>query len=334
MEETKSDFILAIDAGQSETSCLIGLQDGTLLGTGLGGPGSVPDDEQALPMTHLALSTSVNQALDAIHPRPDNISAAYLSLTGGIDVAPKILAELIPIERIKAESDAVAALACGSFGGPGIALLSGTGCVAYIQDARGNGKVIGGWGYLLGDEGSGIWIGLEAVRAAIHAEDGRGPATDFTRDVMNQLGVNDMRQAQVKIYNEVITRPEIARLSLLVSKFARANDPLAQDIILRAAQELFKLLKAACQTAGFTRSEEKVIVLTGGILRPNSLVFARLAEMIHVEFPDYRVISPSFPPVIGAFILGIILSGERITPETIARIETGLPRIPAHHLKI
>ena len=118
-----------------------------------------------------------------------------------------------------------------------------------------------------------------------------------------------------------------------MSKAAQANDPLARDIVLRAAQELFKLLRAACDTAGFTRAEEKVIVLTGGILRPDSPVFTRLVELIRSDLPDYQVISPRFPPVIGAFILGIILSGERVSPETIARIETGLLGLPARNLK-
>jgi glucosamine kinase len=334
MEEDKSDYILAIDAGQSETSCLIGLKDGTLLSSGLSGPSAVPNLKLAEPMMRQALTSSVNKALDAISPRPKKVAAAYLSLTGGIPIALRILPEIIQVDRIKAESDAVAALACGAFGGPGIALLSGTGCVAFTQNTQGEGKVIGGWGYLLGDEGSGFWIGMEAVRAAIRAQDGRGSVTPFTREVIVQLGVKDMLEAQVLIYNDGITRPEIARLSFLVTKAAQANDPIAQDIITRACQELFKLLKAACHSAAFTQPEEKVIVLTGGVLHPDSPVFSELVEMIQRELPSYKVVVPKFPPVVGAFILGIILCGGKVMPETISRIEETLPRLPAHHLKV
>ena len=334
MKEDKSDYILAIDAGQSETSCLIGLPDGSLMSSGLSGPSAVPNVKLAEPMLRQAFTSSVNNALDTISPRPKKVAAAYLSLTGGIPIALKILPEIIQVDRIKAESDAVAALACGTYGGPGIALLSGTGSVAYIQNTQGIGKVIGGWGYLLGDEGSGFWIGMEAVRATIRAEDGRGPATPFTQEVMEQLRVMDMRQAQVSIYNEAITRPEIARLSLLVIKAAQANDPLAQDIIKRACQELFRLLKATCNSAAFTQPIEKVIVLTGGILHADSPIFIGLTKIIEQELPSYKVILPQFPPVVGAFILGIILAGVKVTPETISRIEETLPKLPAHHLKV
>jgi len=334
MEENNSNYILAIDAGQSETSCLVGLPDGSLLGSGLAGPSAVPNVIQSEPMLRQALSSSVNQALDAISPRPKRVAAAYLSLTGGIPLAQKILPEIFPVDRIKAESDAVAALACGAYGGPGIALLSGTGCVAFTQNAQGEGKVIGGWGYLLGDEGSGFWIGLEAVRAAIRAHDGRGPSTTFARNVMEQLRIKDMRQAQVDIYNDAITRPEIARLSFLVMDAAKNHEPIAEDIVSRAVLELFKLVKAACNSSEFSRPEEKVIVLTGGVLHPGSLVFTKLVELIQRELPSYKVIIPRFPPVVGAYILGIILSGVRVMPVTLSRIDETLPRLPAHHLKV
>jgi glucosamine kinase len=326
-------YILAVDAGQSSTSCLVGLRDGTLLASGLGGAAAVPNAERTAPMMRLALSTCINEALAGVSPRPGTVDAAYLSLTGGTGTALDFLPTLIQTGRIKAESDSVAALASGAFGGPGLALISGTGCVTFSQNAQGLQLSCGGWGYLLGDEGSGFWIGLQAIKAAIRAQEGRAPATPLAQRVLQQLGAPEMREVQARVYNELISRPQIARLAPVVMELAQAGDPAAEDIVARAAAELFELVQAACQQAGFTRGEEKIIVATGGILRPGSPVYRSFVALAAAGLPDYRVVPPRFPPVIGAFILGLQLAGATIDEKTLARIEETSSGLPALHLK-
>jgi N-acetylglucosamine kinase-like BadF-type ATPase len=326
-------YVLAVDAGQSSTSCLVGLKDGTLLASGLGGAAAVPNAASTELLMRAALTASVNQALEALSPRPAHLEAAYLSTTGGIGVALEFLPTLVGVERIQAESDSVAALASGAFGGPGLALISGTGCVTFSQNAAGKQLTCGGWGYLLGDEGSGFWIGLQAVKAAIRAQEGRGPATRFTQRVMECLGVPEMREAQARIYNELILRPQIARLAPLVMEMAGAGDPVADNIVTQAAAELFMLVQAASRQAGFTRPDEKIIVVTGGVMHAGTPVCRKFVEMAAAELPDYRVVSPRFPPVIGAFILGLQLAGILITEKVLARIEETSSTLPAGHLK-
>jgi len=333
MPEPTSGYILAIDAGQTSTSCLIGLQDGTLLSSGKGGAAAVPNAERTAPMMRFALAESVNEALEAISPRPSRLSAAYLSLTGGTGVALEFLPSLIPVDHLKAESDSVAALASGAFGGPGVALISGTGCVTFAQNAQGKQVICGGWGFLLGDEGSGYWIGLQAVKAANKAQDGRCKQSPLTELVLEKLGVTDMREAQAKIYNDQISRPQIAELARLVMDQAHAGDPLACAIADQAASELFLLVKATCLKAGFSAPDEKVIVVTGGVMHPETPVYRKFVELAARDLPDYRVVSPHFPPVVGAYFLALQLIEVPITVEVIGRIATTLARLPAGHLK-
>ncbi len=293
----------------------------------------MPNAESSAPLMRAALARSVGEALDGISPRPTRLCAAYLSLTGGSGTALEFLPTLIPIERIKAESDSVAALASGTFGGPGVALISGTGCVAFAQNALGQKTICGGWGYLLGDEGSGFWIGLQAVKAAIRAQDGRGPRSRFTDLVMEKLGVADMREAQSRIYNDLIPRPQVATLARLVMEQAQEGDQTAGAIVDGAAAELVSLVKATCQKAGFKEQNERVIVVTGGVMHPDTPVFHKFTALAASELAGYQVVSPSFPPVVGAFILGLQLAGIHVTEDIIGRIAATLPDLPSGRLK-
>jgi glucosamine kinase len=333
MGEMQVVYILAIDGGQSSTSCLIGRSDGVLLASGWGGPAAVPSAALSEGLMKTALTACVSEALDSSVLRPEKFAAAYLSLTGGSDTALRVLPGLVCIDRIEAASDSEAALASGTFGEPGLALISGTGCIAYALNRRGEKYIGGGWGYLLGDEGSGFWIGLQAVRSALRAQDGRIPCSEFTRQVMQQLGVDDMREAQARIYNDMILRPEIARLTPLVMEWASKGEPVAVEIIDQAAAELAGLVKATSLKAGFTTPEERVVVAAGGVLRSGSPVFLKLEELLLRELPEYRFISPRFPPVVGAFILGLQLAKVEITADVLNRIEQTSSHLPTAHLK-
>ena len=333
MKNREVEYILAIDAGQTSTSCLLGKKDGTLISSGIGGPGAVPNSSETSPLMRAALNACVNEALGKVIPRPERINAAYLSLTGGTDVALEFLPSLIKIEKIKAESDSVAALASGTYGGPGIAVVAGTGSIVYAQNIRGARTICGGLGYLLGDEGSGYWMGLQAIRAAIKAEDGRISRTRFIDQVMVQLQTVDMRDAQTKIYNNLILRPEIARLAPLVMKASDEGDQVAQSIVDQAACELFSLVKAASIKAEFTTLEEKVVVIAGGLMHSDTPLYRKFVSLLNKHMPSYKILVPQFTPVVGAFILGLILSGTSINKEIIARILETISNLPASHLK-
>lgn len=333
IENPPAELILAIDGGQSSTACLLGRSDGTLLSCGIGGPSAVPSGEASDALMQAALTTSVNQALGAVSPRPGGVAAAYLGLTGGMDSALRFLPELIQADRTLAESDAVAALASGMFGGPGAAVIAGTGCVAFAQNGRGERFIRGGWGYLLGDEGSGFWIGLEAIRIAIRSQDGYRPRAPLVDQVMKELQVDDMRAVQVRIYNDELSRPEIARLAPLIMRAAEAGDELAGMIIDEAAFELFSLAKAICTAAQLSEPRERAIVPAGGVLKPTTPVFARFTRLVHERLPDFQVVSPRFPAVVGAFILGLKLAGIPITPFVVDRIEATIALLPAHCVK-
>src|SRR3990170_4420420 len=90
--------------------------------------------------------------------------------------------------RILIVNDALVALEAGTPGQPGIVIISGTGSIAYGRNAAGEAARSGGWGHVLGDEGSGYWIGRAALRAVLRAADRRGPPTVLTRMLLKHFG--------------------------------------------------------------------------------------------------------------------------------------------------
>ena len=87
-------------------------------------------------------------------------------------------------------NDALVALEAGAPGAPGVVIISGTGSIAYGRNTRNEGARSGGWGHVLGDEGSGFWIGRAAIRAVLREADRRGPRTTLTPLLLQHFGVS------------------------------------------------------------------------------------------------------------------------------------------------
>src|SRR5205085_1278058 len=89
----------------------------------------------------------------------------------------------------------------GARDAPGIVIIAGTGSIVYGRNQRGEAARAGGWGHLIGDEGSGYWIGREALAAVMRAEDGRGPSTRMTADILEFFTVADVSRLPRIVYD-------------------------------------------------------------------------------------------------------------------------------------
>jgi N-acetylglucosamine kinase-like BadF-type ATPase len=319
--------VLAVDGGQSSTHAVLGTTEGEILAVGRGGPANhvhQPGGEERL---RRAIEDSVGEALAAAGS-PTHFAAIYLAMTGGSRQGEEVARAFLEADVILAEGDPPAALASGTFGGPGIGLIAGTGAVALAENARGERVYRGGWGYLVGDEGSGYWIGMRAVQCAARALDGRGPATVLAERVPEYYGETSLRAVGSRIYGFELERPEIAALAPLVLEAAEHGDQVAARIIDDAAAELILLLEAVARVADLTGEHERVIVATGGVLRPGNLLWSRLAEQIDRRLPGYRLIAPRFPPVIGAFVLALRLAGVSLDQTIVERIDQSSAEFP------
>jgi glucosamine kinase len=166
----------------------------------------------------------------------------------------------------------------GAFDGPGIVVSAGTGSIAVGRDRQGTRRRIGGYGWQMGDEGSGYAIGRAALGAVSRAHDGRSPRTALTDRVLAITRSTDF-DALVR-WAAGASPAEIAALAPAVLQVAAQGDPLAQGIADYAARELCQL--AICLLPLMDVSPPIGVALTGGLLANDiplrRSVVARLGE--------------------------------------------------------
>jgi N-acetylglucosamine kinase-like BadF-type ATPase len=260
---------LCVDGGQTKTAVVLLDDDGMQIHAWQGRPLTTPSRPGAIDDLRLmvrGLAVELRRRLGSSGgPLP---KVACFSLTGyleGDELVPSTVREemrqvLPETEKIQTVPDYVGNWAAATRGEPGIVVISGGGAVAYGRTDSGDSLRVGGWGHLLGDEGSGYWIGLEAIKAALQSWAGIIPKTALETRLMETLGAENDRQVLSKVYSGSFSEAEIADLVLLVASLSSNNDELSNRILDEAAYYLARMA-AAVQT----RLGELPIYLSGGV---------------------------------------------------------------------
>jgi N-acetylglucosamine kinase-like BadF-type ATPase len=186
--------------------------------------------------------------------------------------------------------------------GAGILIVAGTGSMALGRQAPGHGARdrqgrarqarAGGWGMVLGDEGSGWWLGIAGLRAVARAADGRGPATILTRVLLGALALPDPAAMISRVGGA--SKGEIAALAPLVLRAALDGDAVARQLADDAAGEL-AAAAAAVRSALDPWPEPPTVVGVGGLIAPDGLLRDRVAEALarHELVFDPREVVPA-----------------------------------------
>lgn len=169
-------------------------------------------------------------------------------------------------ERIHVTHDVSPLLSVPGLDGHGIALVAGTGSLAYGRTPDGRTARSGGFGYLLGDEGSGYHIALEGLRAALRAVDGRGPETSMTRGFQSRLQVNSTAHFIHRFYEQAEDRTWIAGMASVVLAAAQSGDEMAAEIVQTNIDDLATMVATVgVQLMGSTPTPYP-LALAGGLI--------------------------------------------------------------------
>ncbi|MGQ9908678.1 MAG: N-acetylglucosamine kinase [Candidatus Flexifilum sp.] len=178
----------------------------------------------------------------------------------------------------------------------GVIVLAGTGSVACAINARGEWAQAGGWGYLLGDEGSGVWLALEGLRAFVRYHDGVAPeAADLAGRMQRAFGFTRPADVIPWLYRQPPPTRELAQYADVVLRAADDGDLMARDIIQRGAAALAQIAQAAAARVGATFT----IRFCGGLLTADNALSRALCERLGLDAIPY----PLYPPVVGAALL-------------------------------
>jgi N-acetylglucosamine kinase-like BadF-type ATPase len=188
----------------------------------------------------------------------------------------------------------------------GVAVIAGTGSIALGRDLRGATARAGGWGHVLGDEGSGYDIGRMGLQAAARAADGRGPQTTLLALVMQRWHLHSPSDMIGQVYPARDTA-RVAQLSALVFEAAQAGDHVARQIVGRAADEI--ALAALAVSAGLEFPEGRVpLALAGGLLANEAAFRARVLRRIRRRRSIGQVVVVSEPARSAAHAAARLLS--------------------------
>jgi glucosamine kinase len=229
------DLVVGMDAGGTKTRAFAVTRAGDIVGRGAGGGANLlssPDPQGSI-------AAALREALAGRVP-----DAVVLSCAGGERAADRakgraILASLLgPEVAVEVTHDAKAALYAGNPAGCGVVLISGTGSIAYGRNDQGVEARCGGWGYLVGDEGSAVWIGQEGLRAASYDHDGRGSPTTITRHLFEDLDATDFNEVLPLLYGKPHPSPAILAATRAVARAFAENDGIAVNIVQRGARLL------------------------------------------------------------------------------------------------
>lgn len=284
-----------IDAGGTGTRCAVADRHGTVLGIGQAGVGN------ALIAGFAAALEAYREALtEALGPEHRDSPLAHLHLAIAGTAVPPGVADLSPAWT--SSNDTAAAFAGALVEGPGLIVIAGTGSACYGQTADGRTALFGGWGPLLGDEGSGYAIGRQALARLALAMEGQIAYTPLTEALLARLGVHDRPTLQRAVYDPPLRREDIAALTILVSRCAADGDPLAQLLLAEAGGALGRTAGALAATLGLHGADARTAGL-GGVFQAGEPFLAPFRRQLRRLAPDAPVVPPRFPPVIGALIL-------------------------------
>ena len=296
--------VLGIDAGGTKTVCLLADERGTIVSEGRGGDANLQSSGE------LAVEKVLHEVMEtAIGDRAVTPSAICLGIAG-VDresderTVRAIMRRIGYKSRVLVVNDALIALVAGAGDSPGIVVIAGTGSIVYGRNANFDAARAGGWGHIIGDEGSGYWIGREALAAIMRAVDGRGPATKLAQDVLAHFGIADTSELPRIVYDRELPRVSVAALGPIVQGASQRGDAVAARILERAADEL--VLAAGSVAAKLEmRGDVFPFVLAGGVFRVVPWLAEELSRRLVEVAPRCEVRPLEQEPAAGAVWLAL-----------------------------
>jgi glucosamine kinase len=297
-------YVMGVDGGATKTlAAVLDLQERRLhLGHGAS---SNADAVGARPATE-SLLRATDEALDRAGVAPELVDGAVLAVAG---TDTEAVAEHMHAARPGSwviVNDVVGAWAAATAGQPGVGAISGTG-----SNVFGVGRVgsetrswcAGGWGHILGDEGSGYWLAARSLRAALADRDRSGPRTALSEAAVEFFGVRRVEELATLVYSKPLTKGEIAAFAVETARVAHAGDAVARALYDRAAQELGAQVLAVIEQTGLAGAFP--VGLIGSAFKAGALFVDPLTAMLRASAPAVRVSVVEMAPVGGCLLLAV-----------------------------
>ncbi len=300
-------YFLGIDGGASKTAAVVTDENGTALGTGLAGGSN--HLRVGIDTATRNIERAVNIALVEAGMPIREVEYAYCGIAGSDhpDHHERVVDALkvfFPRGNFIVDTDARIALT-GAIGfGSGVVVIAGTGSVAFGRNLEGEEARAGGWGPIIGDEGSGYGIARDGLTAIVRAYDGRGAKTTMTDTLCRDYGMCNPGDLPRFVYATTTRTDDIARFGKLVIEAANAGDAVALGILERAGRELGHCVLAVARRLSLV-NEPFPVAYVGGAFHAGELLLEPMGKVIVGEARGAHVGPPQHTPVEGAAMMAV-----------------------------
>jgi glucosamine kinase len=303
-------YVMGVDGGATKTlAAVLDLREKALY-TGEGGPSN--EDAVGAEVAVRELLRAAEEALAHAGIVAEQLGSAVLALAG---TSTDSIARKVREARTDAwlvVNDVVGAWATATGGGPGVAAIAGTGSNVFGvggEGAQTRAWRAGGWGHRLGDEGSGYWLGVQSIKAALRDREASGPPTALSEAVPACLGEPDIEGVVARVYAEPpLTKGEIAKIAIDTSRLAAQGDAVARELYERGAAELAEQIAAVIRQTGL--QGEFPVGLIGSAFKAGAVYVEPLTRAIHACAPQARVSAVEMAPVGGSLLLAARACGN------------------------
>jgi N-acetylglucosamine kinase-like BadF-type ATPase len=296
--------VLGIDAGGTKTVCLLADDDGSVIAEARGEGANLQavGELQVEKVLHQVMEEAIGDRV--IVPAAICLGIAGVDRPDDSAVVRAIMKRIGYKARVLVVNDALVALEAGAPRQPGVVVISGTGSICYGRNAAGEAARSGGWGYVLGDEGSGYWIGRAALRAVLRQADKRGPSTALTPMLLEHFGVKQPQGLIHEVYHTNLKPAAIGALARSVQSAFTVGDEAAIGILRAAANELESSALSVARRLGMV-GQPFTFILAGGIFRAVPWLQEELQRRLPVAAPrcDARLLEVE--PAEGAVALAL-----------------------------
>jgi N-acetylglucosamine kinase-like BadF-type ATPase len=301
-----SALLLGVDTGGTHTTVAVAREDLAILARAEG-PGAAMRPGGAEQSAVVIAETARRAAAQAGVALPADRMVVGAAGAGRATEQHELETALVAhgvARRTRVMGDGEIAVTAAFGEGPGVFVTAGTGSVAFARDPRGIVHRSGGYGWQLGDEGGGYWLGRRALQAAGRAQDGRGEGSTLPSRLLGALGLRDFDD--LIRWTATATPAQVAALAPHLLNAAREGEAVAQRTLEEAARELVALVEVLARY--FPAGGPVTIATGGGLLRPASPLFAAFRVALAADMPRARLAGEPVDAPLGALRLAARLT--------------------------
>lgn len=317
------NYYLGIDGGGTKTRLIMVDEAGNLMAECEGGPVNL--NSGSYESVEAVLSDMISDVLKKCSAVPSDCLSLCVGAAGAGRHDEKamiynIIKKLGFSGKIIVTDDVTIAFYGGLDGAPGVMVISGTGSICFGCNYHGEIFRCGGWGHILGDEGSGYAIGVGVLASVMRAYDGRGPKTAMTSMVLEHLHISSPENMVEYVYRSGAGKKDIASFAKFADDGCELNDPVALSIIDNAAKELHLSVATVIDHLKFDPIPD--VCYGGGVLNRSIFLREKLVSLLKHSYPDINIIAMKKDAAWGAINLAMEkikirrkITGGKICPD-------------------